>query len=86
MKNIDELLSRLDYDERRCTELNAGDLLANKGGSKRVTIVGPSLFMPQSRSVEKELWVVDPEVVLWCASHGATFRRIKEVRLLNMER
>ena len=86
MKIIDELLSRLDYDERCCTELNACDLLANKGEPKRATIVGHSPFMPQSRSVEKEPGVIDPEVVLWYASHGATFRRIKEVRLLNMER
>ena len=149
-------------DERRCTELNAGDLLAKKGEGKRVAIVGHFPFVPRLRSVTKELWVIernpqesdlpeaeadrllpqadvvgitgtaftnhslerllglcnpkayvvilggttplspvlfdhgvsaisgtrviDPETVLHCVGQGATFRQIRGVRLLTMEK
>ena len=154
--------SLIQIDERRCTELNAGDLLAKKGQGKRVAIVGHFPFVPQLRSVAEELWVIekkpqegdlpeaeadrllpqadvigitgiaftnhtlesllglcnpkayvvilgdttplspvlfdysisalsgtrviDPKTVLPCVSQGATFRQIRGVRLLTMER
>ena len=154
--------SLIQIDERRCTELNAGDLLAKKGQGKRVAIVGHFPFVPQLRSVAEELWVIekkpqegdlpeaeadrlllqadvigitgiaftnhtlesllglcnpkayvvilgdttplspvlfdysisalsgtrviDPKTVLSCVSQGATFRQIRGVRLLTMER
>jgi len=154
--------SLIELDERRCTELNAGDLLAKKGESKRVAIVGHFPFVPRLRNMVKELWVVErnpqegdftedeaenlvpqadvvgitgtaftnhtiehllglcnsnayvvilggtaplspvlfdygidaisgtkviePETVLRCVSQGATFRQLKGVRLLTMNR
>ena len=154
--------SLVEVDEQRCTELNAGDLLARKGDGKRVVIVGHFPFVPRLRTVAGELWVIeknphegdfteadsenllpqadivgitgttftnhtlerllglcnpkayvlilggttplspvlfdyrvsaisgtkvtDPETVLRCVSQGATFRQIKGVRLLTMER
>ena len=154
--------SLIEIDEYRCTELNAGDLLAKKGEGKRVAIVGHFPFVPQLHVVTRKLWVIeknphegdfteaeserlipqadvvgitgttftnhtldhllslcdpkayvvilgdttplspilfdygasaisgtrviDPETVLRYVSQGATFRQIKGVRLLTMER
>ncbi|MCK4723200.1 MAG: DUF364 domain-containing protein [Dehalococcoidia bacterium] len=154
--------SLVEVDEQRCTELNAGDLLAKKGVGKRVAIIGHFPFILRLRTVVTELWVIeknpqegdfteadsenllpqadivgitgtaftnhtlerllglchpkayvvilggttplspvlfdygvnaisgtkviDPETVLRCVSQGATFRQIKGVRLLTMER
>jgi len=154
--------SLIEVDERRCTEINAVDLLAKKGEGKKVAIVGHFPFVPQLRSVVKELWVIErkpqegdfteeeserlipqadvvgitgttftnhtlegllglcdpkayvvilgstaplspvifdygvsaisgtrviePNTVLRCVSQGATFRQIRGVRLLTMER
>lgn len=154
--------SLVEVDEQRCTELNAGDLLARKGEGKKVAIVGHFPFVPRLRTLARELWVIeknpregdfaeadsenllpnadiigitgtaftnhtlehlldlcnpkayvvilggttplspvlfdygvnaisgtkviDPEAVLRCVSEGATFRQIKGVRLLTMER
>ena len=154
--------SLIEVDERRCTELNAGDLLSKKGEGKKVAIIGHFPFIPQLRTVVSELWVIernpqegdfteaesegllpqvdvvgitgtaftnqtienllslcksnayvvilggtaplspvlfdygvnavsgtlviDPKTVLRCVSQGATFRQIKGVRLLTMER
>lgn len=154
--------SLIEVDEQRCAELNAGDLLAEKGEGKRVAIIGHFPFVTQLRKVAKELWViernpwegdfteaesenlipqadvvgitgtaftnhtierllnicnpnayvvvlgdtaplspvlfdygidaisgtkvVEPEAVLRCISQGATFRQIKGIRLLTMER
>ena len=154
--------SLLEIDERRCTELNAADLLAKKGEGKRVAIVGHFPFVPRLRPIVKELWVIeknprggdfseaeaeklipradvvgitgtaftnhtiehllelcnanayiiilggtaplspvlfdhgisavsgtkvlDSETVLYCVSQGATFRQIKGIKLLTMEK
>lgn len=154
--------SLIEIDEQCCLELNAGALLAEKGGGKRVAIIGHFPFVPELRKVVKELWViernpregdlteaesenlipqadvvgitgtaftnhtierllsmcnpkayvvvlgdtaplspllfdygisaisgtkvVEPETVLRCVSQGATFRQIKGIRLLTMER
>jgi uncharacterized protein (DUF4213/DUF364 family) len=154
--------SLIEVDEQRCTELNAGDLLAKKAEGKRVAIIGHFPFVPHLRTIAKELWVIErnpqegdlredeseklipqaeavgitgtaltnhtieyllglcksnayvvilggttplspvlfdygvsaisgtrvtePETVLRCVSQGATFRQIKGVRLLTMEK
>ena len=154
--------SLIEIEERRCTELNAGDLLTRKGEGKRVAIVGHFPFITKLRSVTEKLWVIekkpqegdlseaeadkvlpqadvvgitgtaftnhslelllglcnpkayvvilgdttpispvlfdygisalsgtrviDPKIVLLCVSQGATFRQIRGVRLLTMER
>ena len=51
--------SLIEVDEKRCTQLNAGDLLAEKGRDKKVAIVGHFPFVPQLREVVKELWVIE---------------------------
>lgn len=154
--------SLIEIEERRCSELNAGDLLIRKGQGKRVVIVGHFPFVTKLHSVAGELWVIeqkpqegdlpeseaerllpqadvvgitgtaftnhtlerllelcdpkvyvvivgdttplspllfdyginalsgtrviDTETVLLCISQGATFRQIRGVRLLTMER
>ena len=154
--------SLTEVDERRCLELNAGDLLFSKGEGKKVAIVGHFPFVPQLHVVARKLWVIernpqegdfteaeseriipqadivgitgtaftnhtlehllslcnpeayvvilgdttplssvlfdygisalsgtkviDPKTVLLCVSQGATFRQIRGVRLLTMER
>ncbi len=154
--------SLIEIDEPHCTELNAGDLLFEKGEGKKVAIVGHFPFIPRLRGVASELWVIernpqegdfteaeaegllpqadvvgitgtaftnqtierllslckskayvvvlggtaplspvlfdyginavsgtrviDPETVLRCVGQGATFRQIKGVRLLTMEK
>jgi hypothetical protein len=154
--------SLLDVDEARCLELNAGDLLIERGRGKKVALVGHFPFVPALRAGAGRLWVlelrphpgdvrateaaavlpqadivaitgsafinhtiedllglcrpksvvmvlgpttplspvlfdhgvhvisgtrvVDPELALRCLSEGATFRQMKGVRLLTMER
>jgi len=51
--------SLLEVDERHCTEINAGDLLAEKGRGKRVALIGHFPFVPKLRQEAKELWVIE---------------------------
>ena len=51
--------SLLEVDESCCLNLNAGDLIAEKGDDKRVAIIGHFPFLPQLRKVVKELWVIE---------------------------
>jgi hypothetical protein len=51
--------SLIEVDEKRCTELNASDLLANKGEDKKVVIVGHFPFVPRLRKIAKALWVIE---------------------------
>jgi len=154
--------SLLEMDEARCVELNAGDLLIERGRGKKMALVGHFPFVPALREAAGRLWVlelrphsgdvgaeeaevivpqadivaltgsafinhtlegllglcrpesfvmvlgpttplspvlfdhgvdvisgtrvVDPELALRCVSEGATFRQIRGVRLLTMER
>ena len=38
--------SLIEVDEKRCIELNAGDLLVRKGEGKKVAIIGHFPFVP----------------------------------------
>lgn len=154
--------SLLEVDEARCVELNAGDLLIERGRGKNVALVGHFPFVPALREAAGRLWVLelrphpgdvdaeeaeailpqadivaitgsafinhtiedllglcrtksfvmvlgpttplspvlfdhgvdvisgtrvlDPELALRCVSEGATFRQIRGIRLLTMER
>jgi uncharacterized protein (DUF4213/DUF364 family) len=154
--------SLLDVDEGRCVQLNAGDLLVERGRGKTVALIGHFPFVPALRAAAAHLWVleirpqigdlradqteqivpqaevvaitgsafinhslerllgmcragsfvvilgpttplstilfdhgadvisgtrvVDAELALRCVSEGATFRQIRGVRLLTMER
>jgi uncharacterized protein (DUF4213/DUF364 family) len=51
--------SLIEVDERRCTELNAGDLLFQKGENKKVAIIGHFPFVPRLHTAADELWVIE---------------------------
>ncbi len=51
--------SLLEVDEDRCVELNAFDLIAEKGKGKRIAIVGHFPFTPKLREIAGELWVIE---------------------------
>jgi uncharacterized protein (DUF4213/DUF364 family) len=51
--------SLLDVNEAHCLELNAGDLIYEKGSGKNVVIVGHFPFIPKLRQTVKELWVIE---------------------------
>jgi uncharacterized protein (DUF4213/DUF364 family) len=51
--------SLLEVDESRCQEINAGDLIAEKGRGKKVAIIGHFPFVPELAKVAGELWVIE---------------------------
>ena len=51
--------SLLEIDEEHCVNLNAGDLLAEKGEGKKVALIGHFPFVPQLRQVAGELWAIE---------------------------
>ncbi len=51
--------SLLDVDEARCQNLNARDLIMEKGRGRSVAIVGHFPFTSRLREVVKELWVIE---------------------------
>jgi uncharacterized protein (DUF4213/DUF364 family) len=51
--------SLLEVDDSECLELNAGDLIAEKGKGKNVVIVGHFPFIPRLRETVKELRVIE---------------------------
>jgi len=51
--------SLLGIEEECCLNLNAGDLIVEKGKDKRVAIVGHFPFIPKLREVVRELWVIE---------------------------
>jgi len=51
--------SLLDVDEARCVELNAAELLIDRGRGKRVALVGHFPFVPALRQAAERLWVIE---------------------------
>ncbi|HNW30276.1 MAG TPA: DUF364 domain-containing protein [Spirochaetota bacterium] len=51
--------SLIELDESRCVELNASDLILEKGTDKRVAIVGHFPFIPRVREYCREIWVIE---------------------------
>jgi uncharacterized protein (DUF4213/DUF364 family) len=51
--------SLLEIDEERCQNLNARELIIEKGRGRKVAIVGHFPFVPQLRQEVKELWVIE---------------------------
>ncbi|RPI79308.1 MAG: hypothetical protein EHM45_03375 [Desulfobacteraceae bacterium] len=51
--------SLLQIDESACLELNAGDLIMEKGAGKRIAVIGHFPFLPKLREKAKELWVIE---------------------------
>jgi uncharacterized protein (DUF4213/DUF364 family) len=51
--------SLLDIDVERCVELNAAELIAEKGRGRCIAIVGHFPFIPKLRQTAKALWVIE---------------------------
>lgn len=51
--------SLLPVDEDRCVEINAGDVLLQRGRGKRVALVGRFPCVPDLKKVASELWVLE---------------------------
>jgi len=51
--------SLLDVDMETCLELNAADLIMQKGQGKQVAIVGHFPFVPRVREIARRVWVIE---------------------------
>lgn len=51
--------SLLEVDIEHCTEINAGDLLMEKGAGKNVVVVGHFPFIPRLKRLAANLWVLE---------------------------
>ena len=51
--------SLIDIEADSCIELNAAELIAEKGKGKRIAIVGHFPFVPKVRKYSKDLWVIE---------------------------
>jgi uncharacterized protein (DUF4213/DUF364 family) len=51
--------SLIEVDEGEGLELNARDLIAEKGKGKNVAIIGHFPFVPQLKKIARELWVIE---------------------------
>jgi len=51
--------SLLEIDEVSCLELNAAEVILEKGEGKRIAIVGHFPFLHRVREKAKELWVIE---------------------------
>lgn len=51
--------SLLEVDDHACLELNAAELIREKGEGKRVAVIGHFPFVPKIREICKELWVIE---------------------------
>jgi uncharacterized protein (DUF4213/DUF364 family) len=53
--------SLLEVDESRVVEINAGDVLLQRGRAKHVALVGHFPFIPQLRTCAADLWVIEQQ-------------------------
>lgn len=51
--------SLLEIEEVSCIELNAAELIKEKGRDKKIAIVGHFPFIPKIREISKEVWVIE---------------------------
>jgi uncharacterized protein (DUF4213/DUF364 family) len=51
--------SLLEIDENICIELNAAELIMERGQNKRVAVVGHFPFIPKIKKAAKKLWVIE---------------------------
>ena len=49
----------LPVDENACSELNAEEMIVERGAGRRVAVVGHFPFMPRLREVVSELWILE---------------------------
>jgi len=55
--------SFIEVNESKCVELNAGELIAERGAGKSIAIVGHFPFVPKLREIAREMWVVEKNPV-----------------------
>ena len=51
--------SLIDVDESKCSELNAREVIIEKGKNKNIAIIGHFPFIPKLRGIARELWVIE---------------------------
>ncbi|MBN1190354.1 MAG: DUF364 domain-containing protein [Dehalococcoidales bacterium] len=51
--------SLVDVDESSCINLNAADLIAEKGKGKKICIIGHFPFIPRLQGLAEKVWVID---------------------------
>lgn len=51
--------SLIEIEDNSCIELNAADLIVEKGKGKRIAVVGHFPFIPRIHEYSKELWVLE---------------------------
>jgi len=51
--------SLIEIDGSSCIELNAAELIVEKGKGKKIAIVGHFPFIPKVRETAKQLWVIE---------------------------
>jgi uncharacterized protein (DUF4213/DUF364 family) len=51
--------SMLDLDEHQAVEMNAGELLADRGQGKNIALVGHFPFIQKLRQAARQLWVIE---------------------------
>jgi uncharacterized protein (DUF4213/DUF364 family) len=51
--------SLLEVDEKACRELNAAELILEKGAGKNVAVIGHFPFLPRIKEQVKNLWVIE---------------------------
>jgi hypothetical protein len=55
--------SLLDVDERLAVEMNAADVLVDRGEGKNIALVGHFPFIPRLRQVAGQLWIIEQRPV-----------------------
>jgi uncharacterized protein (DUF4213/DUF364 family) len=51
--------SLIEIDEKRCSEVNAFDVLAGQGRGKDVAVIGHFPFVPKLKELARNLWVIE---------------------------
>lgn len=51
--------SLIEEDERQDVQVNAGDVLVDRGAGKNVALVGHFPFIPKLRQAARQLWVIE---------------------------
>jgi uncharacterized protein (DUF4213/DUF364 family) len=54
--------SLIDVDEDQCVDLNAYEVLADKGRNRNIAVIGHFPFVPKLRKVARNLWVIEKRV------------------------
>jgi uncharacterized protein (DUF4213/DUF364 family) len=51
--------SLIEMDERQAVQVNAGDVLVERGAGKNVALIGHFPFIPKLRQAARQLWVIE---------------------------